>query len=209
MEITAVLVKQLRERSGAGIMNCKEALREAQGDLEKATDILRKKGLAAAGKRAHRATHEGAVGSYVHAGGRIGVLVEVNCETDFVARTKEFQQLVKDLAMQVAAASPRFVRREEIPGAVLEREREIFRAQARDSGKPEKVWENIIKGRVEKFYAEQCLVDQPFVRDPNLTISERINSFITQTGENVKVNRFARFALGESSDGNGETPDGD
>ncbi len=212
MEINAVLVKQLRERSGAGIMSCKEALREARGDMEKATDILRKKGLAAASKRAHRATREGAVGSYVHAGGRIGVLVEVNCETDFVARTEEFQKLVKDLAMHVAAAAPRFLRKEEVPEAVLDRERKIFRAQAEESGKPEKVWDHIIQGRVEKFYAEQCLEDQPFVRDPNLTIRDRIQSFITQTGENVRVSRFVRFALGETGDSgpaDGSAPSGD
>jgi elongation factor Ts len=198
MEIKANLVKELRERSGAGIMDCKSALREAAGDLDKATDILRKKGLAAAGRRAGRATREGAVGSYVHAGGRIGVLVEVNCETDFVARTDDFQRLIKDLAMQIAAAAPRYLRRAEVPEQVLERERDIYREQAKGSGKPEKVWDNIIKGRVEKFFAEQCLEEQPFVRDENQTVLARIQEVMTRTGENIRVSRFARFVLGDS-----------
>ena len=209
MEIKATQVKELRERSGAGIMDCKQALRESGGDLDKATDILRKKGLAAASRRAGRATREGAVGSYVHAGGRIGVLVEVNCETDFVARTEDFQVLVKDLAMHVAAAAPRYVRRDEVPEPVMERERDIYREQAKGSGKPEKVWGKIIDGRVEKYFAEQCLEEQPFVRDENQTVLARIQEVMTRTGENIRVNRFARFVLGDSDSAGAVTASSD
>ncbi|MBI4161365.1 MAG: translation elongation factor Ts [Acidobacteria bacterium] len=208
MAIKATLVKELRDRSGAGFMDCKQALEEAAGDLERATEILRQKGLAAAGRRAGRPTREGAVGSYVHAGGRIGVLVEVNCETDFVARTGEFQGLLKDLAMHVAASAPQFLRRDEVPPAVLDRERRIFQEQARSSGKPEKVWENMVQGRLEKFYAEQCLEEQPFVRDPNITVRERIQGVIQKTGENIRVSRFARFVLGDCDAGPASTPAG-
>jgi elongation factor Ts len=209
MDIKANQVKELRERSGAGIMDCKQALREAEGDLEKATDVLRKKGLAAANRRSSRATREGAVGSYVHAGGRIGVLAEINCETDFVARTDDFQTLLKDIAMHVAAAAPRFVRRDQVPEQVVNREREIYREQAKGSGKPEKVWDRIIDGKMEKFFAEQCLEEQAFVRDENQTVLARIQEVISRTGENIRVSRFARFVLGDS-DAAGEaaaTPD--
>ena len=197
MEIKAQMVKELREQSGAGIMDCKDALREAAGNLEEATKLLRKKGLAAAGRRNQKATREGSVGSYIHAGGRIGVLVEVNCETDFVARTDEFQKLVKDLAMHVAAAAPRFVRREEVPAEHLEREREILMEQAKSSGKPEPVLEKMVAGRLDKFVAELCLEEQPFVRDPDQSVLEIVQTVSGKTGENIKVKRFSRFVLGE------------
>ena len=197
MEINATMVKQLRERSGAPMMDCKSALVEARGDLEAAHRILRQRGQATAAKRAARATTEGAVGAYIHAGGRIGVLVEVNCETDFVARTGDFQTLVKDLAMHVAASEPRFVDREEVTPAVLEEEREIYRQQARATGKPDAVVEKIVHGKMEKFYQEFCLMEQPFVRDPNVSVRELIHSLIARTGENIRVRRFARFVLGQ------------
>ena len=197
MEIKAQMVKELREQSGAGIMDCKDALREAGGNLEEASKLLRKKGLAAAGRRSQRATREGSVGSYIHAGGRIGVLVEVNCETDFVARTDEFQKLVKDLAMHVAAAAPRYVRREEVPAELLEREREILMEQAKSSGKPERILEKMVEGRLDKFFAELCLEEQPFVRDPDQAILEIVQMVAGKTGENIKVRRFSRFVLGE------------
>ena len=197
MEIKAQMVKELREQSGAGIMDCKDALREAGGNLEEASKLLRKKGLAAAGRRSQRATREGSVGSYIHAGGRIGVLVEVNCETDFVARTDEFQKLVKNLAMHVAAAAPRYVRREEVPAELLEREREILMEQAKSSGKPERILEKMVEGRLDKFFAELCLEEQPFVRDPDRAILEIVQMVGGKTGENIKVRRFSRFVLGE------------
>ena len=197
MEIKAQMVKELREQSGAGIMDCKDALREAEGNLEEASKLLRMKGLAAAGRRSQRATREGSVGSYIHAGGRIGVLVEVNCETDFVARTDEFQKLVKDLAMHVAAAAPRYVRREEVPAELLEREREILMEQAKSSGKPERILEKMVEGRLDKFFAELCLEEQPFVRDPDQAILEIVQMVAGKTGENIKVRRFSRFVLGE------------
>ena len=197
MQISASQVKELRERTGTGFMECKEALAEAKGNIEEAIAILRKKGLAAASKRAHRATSEGIVGSYVHPGGRIGVLVEVNCETDFVARTDDFRQLVKDLCMQVAAAAPRFLDREEVTPKILGNEREIYRAQAAASGKPEKVLEKIVEGKMEKFYSETCLLEQPFIKDPSTTVKDQVNAAIAKTGENMRVRRFCRFVLGE------------
>ncbi len=197
MEISATLVKELRDRSGAPMMDCKSALVEAKGDLEAAHKILRQRGQATAAKRSTKATTEGAVGSYIHAGGRIGVLVEVNCETDFVARTADFQALVKDLAMHIAASEPRFVSREEVTEGVLQEEKEIYRQQASASGKPEAVVEKIVAGRMEKFYQEFCLVEQSFVRDPNLSIRDLIHSIIAKTGENIRVKRFARFVLGQ------------
>ena len=198
-DVSTALVKELRERTGAGIVNCKKALAEHGGDIEKAIDFLREKGLAAAAKKAGRAAQQGVVGSYIHGGGKIGVLVEVNCETDFVARTEEFQRLVKDVAMQVAAANPRCVRREEISDAELERERTVYRVQAEESGKPAKVIEKIVAGKVEKFYGENCLLEQAFIRDPGRTIQDVVNEAVGRTGENIVVNRFSRFQIGEAA----------
>jgi len=197
MEITAAQVKDLRERTGAGMMECKGALTEAKGNVEEAIKILRKKGLAAAASKAGRIATEGVVGSYIHAGGRIGVLVEVNCETDFVARTPEFQTLVKDMAMHIAASSPRFVAREEVTEDVLEQEREIHRARAAASGKPPQVIEKMVAGQMEKFYEEFCLLEQPFVKDTSLTVGALLTEKIASIKENIRVRRFVRFALGE------------
>jgi elongation factor Ts len=196
-EITAQMVKELRERTGAGMMDCKNALTETQGDIDAAVDALRKKGLAAAAKKAGRVTAEGAVGSYIHAGGKIGVLVEVNCETDFVARTDQFQELVRDIAMHIAAADPRFVRREEVTPDVLESERAIFREQALASGKPEKVVERIVEGKIEKYFSEFVLLEQPFVKDPDHTVGQLIAEKVGKIGENIQVRRFSRYKLGE------------
>jgi elongation factor Ts len=200
MEITAQMVKQLRERTGAPMMDCKSALSEAQGDMERAVDGLRKKGLAAAAKKAGRATAEGAVGSYIHAGGKIGVLVEINCETDFVARTEPFQELVRDVAMHIAAAEPRFLHRDEVIPEVLERERAIFREQALATGKPAAVVERIVDGKVEKYYSESVLLEQAFVKDPDHTVGQMIAERIGRLGENIQVRRFARFKLGDGID---------
>ena len=197
--ISMAQVKELRERTGAGIVNCKKALAENNGDIEKAIDFLREKGLAAAAKRSGRAAEQGVVGSYIHGGGKIGVLVEVNCETDFVARTEEFQQLVKDLAMQVAAANPRCVRREDIAEAELERERTVYQTQAEASGKPVQVIEKIVSGKVEKFYSEVCLLEQAYIREPSKSVQEIVNDTVSKTGENIVVHRFARFQIGEAS----------
>jgi elongation factor Ts len=197
MQITAAMVKELRERTSAGMMECKAALGEAGGNLDEAVSILRKKGLASAAKRAGRSTSEGLVGSYVHPGGRIGVLLEVNCETDFVARTEEFQQLVKDLSMHVAAAAPRFLKREDVTEAILAKEREIYREQAARTGKPEKVLDRIVDGKMEKFYSEACLLEQPFVKDPSISVQDLLTAAIAKTGENMRIRRFARYALGE------------
>ena len=198
-DVSTALVKELRERTGAGIVNCKKALAEHGGDIEKAIDFLREKGLAAAAKKAGRAAQQGVIGSYIHGGGKIGVLVEVNCETDFVARTEEFQRLVKDVAMQVAAANPRCVRREEISDAELDRERTVYRVQAEESGKPAKVIEKIVAGKVEKFYGENCLLEQAFIRDPGKTVQDVVNEAVGRTGENIVVNRFSRFQIGEAA----------
>ena len=197
MQISAQMVKELRERTGAGMMDCKNALAETGGDMEKAIDALRKKGLAAAAKRSGRVASEGAVGSYIHAGGKLGVLVEINCETDFVARTAEFQELVKDVAMHIAAAEPRFVSREEVTSDVLERERAIYREQALASGKPPAVVEKIVDGKLEKFYAESVLLEQPFVKNTDQTIGQLIVEKVAKIGENIRVRRFTRFKLGE------------
>ena len=199
MEVSASTVKELRERTGAGMMDCKKALAETGGDLQKAVDFLRQKGLAAAAKKADRAATDGAVGAYVHPGGKIGVLVEINCETDFVARTAEFQALLKDIAMQVAAANPRVVRREEVPADELEKEKAIYRQQALDTGKPEKVIEKIVEGKLERFYSEVCLMEQSFIKDPDKNISGVINDAIARLGENIQIRRFARYHLGEAS----------
>jgi elongation factor Ts len=196
-EVSAAQVRTLREQTGAGMMDCKRALSESGGDLEKAVVYLREKGLAAAAKRSARAASEGLVASYIHAGGKIGVLVEVNCETDFVARTPEFQTLAKDLAMQVAAASPRWVRREEVPTDTIEGERRIYQAQASGSGKPAAVTEKIVDGKLVKFFADTCLLEQPFIKDPQQTVGQLVTDAIARIGENVVVRRFARFQLGE------------
>jgi elongation factor Ts len=198
--ITVEMVKQLRDKTGAGMMDCKAALSEAAGEMEKAIEILRKKGLASAAKRAGRATNNGLIGHYIHMGGKVGVLVEVNCETDFVARTDDFQMLAKEIAMHIAAADPKFVRREDIPADVLEKEREIYRAQFAGSGKPPQVIEKIIDGKLESYYAQVCLLDQPSVRDPNLTIQQMVSAATAKTGENVAVARFCRFKLGEGAE---------
>jgi elongation factor Ts len=195
--VTAQMVKELRERTGAPMMDCKTALTETQGDIEQAVDFLRKKGLAAAAKKAGRIAAEGAVGSYIHGGGKLGVLVEVNCETDFVARTDEFQELVRDIAMHIAAAEPRFVRREEVTQDVLDKEREIFREQAAASGKPANVVEKIVTGKMEKYYGEFVLLEQDFVKDQDKTVGQMITEKIAKIGENIQVRRFVRFKLGE------------
>ena len=197
MEVTASLVKELREKTGAGMMDCKKALAETAGDLSKAVDYLRQKGLAAAAKKADRVATDGAIGAYVHAGGKLGVLVEINCETDFVARTAEFQSLLKDVAMQVAATNPRCVRREEVSADEFEREKVIYRQQALESGKPEKVIEMIVQGKMEKFYSEVCLLEQSFVKDPDKKVIDVVSDAIARLGENIQVRRFARYHLGE------------
>ena len=196
--ITTDMVKELRQATAAGILDCRKALESADGDFNKAVDYLREKGLVKAAKRMDREAKDGLVVSYIHAGGRIGALVEVNCETDFVARTEEFQTLVNDIALQIAAMSPKYVKREDIPESVLEHERELYRAQALEEGKPESVVDRIIDGRVEKFYKEVCLLEQDFIRDEDKTIDDLLKDAITKTGENMVIRRFARFELGES-----------
>ena len=198
MEISASAVKQLREKTGAGMMDCKKALAESGGDVQKAIDYLRQKGLAAAAKKADRVAADGAVGAYVHPGGKIGVLVEINCETDFVARTAEFQMLVKDIAMQVAAANPQYVRREEVSPQDLDKEKSIYRQQALETGKPEKVVDKIVDGKIERFYSEVCLLEQAFIKDPDKKVAEVVNDAIARLGENIQVRRFARYHLGEA-----------
>ena len=197
MQITAQMVKELRDQTGAPMMDCKMALGESDGDVERAVDYLRQKGMASAEKKAGRETAEGLVGSYIHAGGRIGVLLEVNCETDFVARTDDFQELVKDIAMHVEAASPRFVRREEVTDEILDRERKIYREQALESGKPENIVDRIVEGKMEKFFGETGLLEQPFVKDPDVTVQELVASMVGKLGENIQVRRFSRFQLGD------------
>lgn len=197
MTISAQQVKELRDKTGAGMMECKKALIDVDGDIEAAIKVLRERGLAAASKRAGRDTREGIIGEYVHAGGKLGVIVEVNCETDFVARTPEFQGLVKDIAMQVAASNPLFVSRDEIPSDVLERESEIFRNQALTEGKPEHIADKIVEGRLKKYYSEVCLLEQPFIKDSDVTIEEFLKSKIATIKENISVRRFVRFEVGE------------
>jgi elongation factor Ts len=197
MAITAKEVKALRDRTGAGMMECKAALEEASGDIEAAIDVLRAKGAAKAAKRAAREASDGVVGSYIHMGGKIGVLVEVNCETDFVAKTDQFQQLVRDVAMHIAASGPAAVRREDIPQDEVDRERAIFREQMRESGKPEQIWDKIIDGKLEKFYAESALLEQPFVKNPDQTVGELITEVSSKTGEKIEVRRFVRYGLGD------------
>lgn len=197
MQVTAAMVKELRERTGAPMMKCKSALQETGGSIDDAVQYLRKKGLAAAAKKAGRLAADGAVGSYIHAGGKIGVLVEVNCETDFVARTDGFQALVRDIAMHIAAAEPRFVRREEVTSDVLEKEAEVYREQVLASGKPEHLVDRIVTGKMEKFYAECVLLEQPFVKNSDQTVDQMISEQIAALGENIQVRRFTRFKLGE------------
>jgi elongation factor Ts len=199
MDISAAQVKELREKTGVGMMQCKKALSEAKGDLSAAEKLLRKQGVAAAAKKATRATGEGQVASYVHTGGKIGVLVEVNCETDFAARSADFQELIKGLAMHVAAAAPRFLCREDVPNDVLDEEREIAREQALKSGKPEKVLDRIVEGKIEKFYAENVLLEQAFVKDPEKTVGQLVTDAVGRIGENIRLRRFARFVLGEEA----------
>ena len=196
-EITAGQVKQLRDKTGAGMMECKAALSEANGDMEEAVTLLRKRGLAQAAKRAGRATAQGTIGSYIHLGGRIGVLVEVNCESDFVARTDDFNNLVKEVAMHIAAADPKWVRREEVPAEAVEKEKSIYRAQMENSGKPANVIEKIVEGKLGSFYSQFVLLDQPSVRDGAMTISQVVAAASAKTGENIQVNRFVRFRVGE------------
>lgn len=196
--ISASMVKELRERTGAGMMDCKRALEDAGGNMERAVDILRERGQAMAARKAGRATGEGLIESYIHAGGRIGVLIEVNCETDFVAKTPEFKELCRDLAMQVAASRPSFVKREDVPAEVIEKEKAILRAQALNEGKPEKIVDKMVSGRLEKFFREVCLLEQPFIKDLDRSVQDVITSKIAQLGENITVRRFARFELGET-----------
>ena len=197
MEISASAVKDLREKTGAGFMDCKKALAETQGDFEKAVSWLREKGLAAAAKKAGRVASEGIVGSYIHAGGKVGVLLEVNSETDFVAKTEGFNALVKEIAMHIAAMAPQYVRREEVPAEVVEKEKQIFEAQAKESGKPANVIQKMVEGKVEKFYKENCLLEQPFVKNPDITIEKLVIENIAKIGENISVRRFSRFRVGE------------
>jgi len=197
MEISAKLVKDLREKTGAGMLDCKNALVDAKGDTEQAIVILRKKGLASAQKKAARVAAEGMIGHYIHAGGKLGVLVEVNSETDFAARSDDFQVLVKDIAMHIAAQNPLYVRREDVPSEVLEKEKEIYKDQARSSGKPENIIDKIAEGKLESYYEMACLYDQKFVKDPNISVKDLINNSIGKIGENIQVRRFARFKTGE------------
>jgi elongation factor Ts len=198
-EIPATLVKQLRERTGAGMMECKKALTESNGSLDDAETWLRKHGIASAGKKAGRATKQGLIGTYIHTGGQLGVMVEVNCESDFVARTDDFQELVHDIAMHIAAAAPLFLRREDVPADLLAKEREIARDRALAEGKPEKVLDKIVEGRLSKFYEEVCLLDQPFVKEATLTIEQLVKTKIAKLGENISIARFIRFKVGETA----------
>ena len=199
-EISAQMVKELREKSGAPMMDCKKALAEANGDMEQAMIVLRKRGMASAAKKAARTTSEGVVTSYIHAGGKIGVLLEVNCESDFVARTAEFQTLVHDIAMHIAAVDPRYIRKEDVTASDLEREKDIYRAQAAATGKPAPVVEKIVEGKMGKFYEEVCLLEQPFIKEQSVTISQLIATVIGKLGENISVRRYARFKVGEATE---------
>ncbi len=197
MEVSAASVKDLREKTGAGFIDCKKALTETNGDIEKAIDYLRQKGLSAASKKAGRIASEGVVGSYIHAGGKIGVLVEVNCETDFVAKNTDFLNFVRDIGMHIAAVNPRCIERKEMPQDLLEREREIYKAQALESGKPQNVVEKIIEGKLEKFYADSCLLEQKFVKNPDITINDYLNQTVAKIGEKISIRRFTRYLMGE------------
>jgi elongation factor Ts len=197
MEIPVESVKDLRQRTGAGVVDCKKALQEAKGNVDAAIDYLRRKGLATAAKKAGRIASDGLVSSYIHAGGKMGVLVEVNCETDFVAKTEDFQTFVKNIAMQIAAANPQYIRREEIPEEVLEKEKDIYRTQALEGGKPQKVIDKIVDGKMERFYSEVCLLEQTYIKDSDLTVKELLEAMIAKIGENISIRRFSRFQLGE------------
>jgi elongation factor Ts len=197
LEISAAMVKELRTKTGAGMMDCKEALTDSKGDFEKALEYLRKKGLSAATKRSSKAAKEGTVASYIHMQGRIGVMVELNCETDFVAKTDDFKAMAKDIAMHVAATNPRYVSPDQIPEDVLASERDIYRSQAAAEKKPEKIWDKIIDGKLKKYYEEVCLMEQKFIKDPDISVGTLVKNLIAKTGENIVVRRFARFQLGE------------
>jgi elongation factor Ts len=201
-DVTAPMVKELRDKTGAPFLDCKKALEEVDGDFEKAANILRIKGLAKAARKAGRETPEGVIASYIHAGGKIGVMVEVNCETDFVGRNEEFQKLAKEIAMQIAAANPRFINREDVPESVLLKEKEIMKAQVMESGKPESVADRMVQGKLEKFYEEACLLEQAYIRDPKIKIRDFLSTAIAQVGENIVVRRFIRYQLGESIEDN-------
>ncbi len=198
MHIDAKIVKALREKTGAGMMDCKKALQEAEGNEEKAVDILREKGLSAAAKRADRAANQGIIDSYIHLGGKIGVLVEVNCETDFVARNDEFREFVRNICLQVAATNPTYLTKDQVPENILDKERQIIKAQALNDGKPEKVIDKIVEGRIEKFYSENCLMNQTFVKDEDLTVGELLTHLMAKIGENIIIRRFSRFEIGEN-----------
>jgi elongation factor Ts len=197
MEITSAMVKELRTKTGAGMMDCKEALAAVGGDFEQAIDFLRKKGLSAATKRSSKAAKDGTIASYIHMGGKIGVMVEINCETDFVAKTADFQTMARDIAMHIAASNPLCVRPEEIPEVTMEREKEIYRSQLREEKKPEKIWDKIIEGKLKKYYEDVCLTEQKFVKNQDITVGTLISNMIAKTGENIVIRRFARFQLGE------------
>ena len=197
--ISATMVKQLREKTGAGMMDCKNALSECDGDMDKAVDFLRKKGLATAQKRAGRAMTEGIIQSYIHLGGKLGVLLEVNCETDFVARSDDFQEFAKNISMHIAASNPLGIQAEDVPEDVVKKEKEIYRAQALEMGKPENVIDKIVEGKLKKFFTDNCLMNQPYVRDPDKTISDLLTELIGKIGENITIKRFVRFQIGESS----------
>ncbi|MCD6507887.1 translation elongation factor Ts [Candidatus Poribacteria bacterium] len=200
MQVTAEMVKSLREKTGAGIMDCKKALQETNGDMEAAVEWLRRKGISTYDKRKHRAASEGVIASYIHAGSKIGVLLELNCETDFVARTDIFQQLAKDVAMQIAATDPKYISKEDVPPEVVEREKEILREQALNEGRPERVIDRIVEGRLEKFFTEACLLEQPFIKDDSKTVGELVKEVSAKVGENIVVRRFTRYVLGRSDD---------
>ena len=199
MEITVEMIKALREKTGCGMMDCKKALTEAKGNADKASDLLREKGLAAAARRAGRVAAQGLVDSYIHIGGKIGVLVEVNCESDFVARNIEFQAFVKDIAMQVTASNPQYVSRDDVPDGIIQHEKDILESQAKQEGKPEKAIQKITEGRLEKFYSEVCLLDQPYIKDPKMTVKDLLASLVAKIGENIVIRRFTRYQLGEKS----------
>jgi elongation factor Ts len=200
LDVNASLVKELREKTGVGIMDCKKALQECGGDIPKALDYLRKKGIATAKKRGGRVTSDGQVQSYIHGGGKIGVLVEVNCETDFSAKTEDFSEFVKNVAMQIAATNPVSIDRDSVPEDLMAKEREIYSVQAKESGKPEKVIEKIVDGKMKKFFSEACLLEQPYVKNPDMTVQDLLNEVMAKTGENVVIRRFSRFQLGDSDD---------
>lgn len=200
MEISASLIKELREKTGVGIMDCKKALKECDGDIEKSVEYLRKKGIATAKKRGGRATSQGQIQSYIHAGGKIGVLVEVNCETDFSAKTDDFTDFVKDIAMQITATAPISINRESVSEDVMEKEKDIYATQARESGKPEKIIDKIVEGKMKKFFSESCLMEQAYVKNPDITVQDLLNELMAKTGENIVISRFSRFQLGDAGE---------